>query len=210
MTKRYSRGPANYGRAQGSDAGKSRVHIVCEGSCTEPHYFLGLKQEYRLSNLEVDGTSCGSSPISVVRRGIEIFEADPTIDRIYCVIDRDEHERFSDAVNEWQQAVKNGIPIYLIVSYPCFELWYFYHEGYSRSPVVRTKGRSPGQEMVRRLKLKFPKYEKESRGMWELLRSKLNTAKTNSKRSIADSKKELEENPSTNVYELIEFLDGLS
>jgi len=105
------------------------VLIVCEDSKSSPDYFGKLRSKLRLKsvNVEVCGKECGTSPINIVDYALEKKEEVKTssirdgYDKIFCVIDIDEHET-DQAI---QKARDNNLEI--IISNPCFEYWYILH-----------------------------------------------------------------------------------
>lgn len=120
-------------RVQGKKPGQ-RILIVCEGTKTEPSYFNALRRALRLSGMTVDGPPrCGSAPISVVDfalQGKKRAQSEGNrYDQIWCVIDRDQHPSFMQAIDK---ARANGIE--LAVSVPCFEFWLTLHFEYTTRP----------------------------------------------------------------------------
>jgi hypothetical protein len=101
-----------------------RVLIVCEDSDSSPAYLRAVCDELRLStaNIEIKGEECGSAPISVVEYAIKLIKKDNGYDQVYCVIDRDQHKRFQEALEK-----AKGKKIKMIVSIPCFEYWLLLH-----------------------------------------------------------------------------------
>jgi len=112
--------------------------IVCEGAKTEPSYFEGLKDAWKLQPLQVEivGRECGSAPISVVdhaialrderRRDSKRARGRPEFDEVWCVFDRDRHVSLSQALDK-----ARGNDIKVALSAPCFELWYLLHFTYT-------------------------------------------------------------------------------
>lgn len=110
---------------------KRRFLLCCEGKGTEPDYFKGLARVLRSSGLVdiVIADHEHTDPKQVVEQAKrERRAADQQVkrynddnlryDEVWCLIDRDEHLLFDDAV---QQAVANNPG--LAASNPCFELW---------------------------------------------------------------------------------------
>ena len=204
------RSPIKFGREEDQRDGNPRIAIVCEGSCTEPNYFESLKQEYRLPSVQIYGAECSSDPLNVVRFALQLHDKIPSLDKIFCVVDRDEHETFGEAISLVQDSSKSKIPIQAIVSFPCFEFWYLLHFEYSRAPVVRSGGRSPGGNMLRKLKTNVRNYEKSRQDMWVALREYLPIAEKNGRMSLRDAKADGEPNPSTEMHLLIGKLRSLA
>jgi hypothetical protein len=210
--KQYSRHPAGFGRAEEVRDPQPLILIVCEGACTEPYYFDGLRRDLRLSNVQVAGKECGSDPASVVQYALDRHSTDK-FEHIFCVVDRDEHQSFDQAVNLVRTSADSGIPIQIIPSYPSFEFWYILHLQFTRAPIVRTGKTSSGANAVRILKKHMkPKggYEKSAINMWSQLKSDLPKAIRNSLHARKEASQDGEPNPSTDVDKLVSFLFGCS
>ena len=207
MAKRRGyRPPVELGRKEQIRADAERILIVCEGECTEPFYLDDLRRDLHLSSVEVRGKECGSDPASVVNYAIERYRDDEAIDKIYCLIDRDEHQTFERAFQLARQAQRDGVPITLMASYPCFEFWYLLHYTYTRAPIVRSSGRSPGQNTERALRDHLEGYSKNRRDMWSVLREKVPTAIKHARRASGEARADSEVNPSTEVHKLVAHL----
>ena len=189
------------------------ILIVCEGEKTEINYFKDLIKIERLSSVNIAGYSGnGSDTVSVVRTAIEKDKEQKMylpFDNIYCIIDRDEHKNFDDAL----QLAKDH-KINLIVSYPSFEYWYICHFNYSRAPILRTNNRSPGDNCVHTLKSEWRKvfceeYEKNIKNPYSKLNTYVDQALINAQNALKDAKSSEELNPSTRVHELVDFLRNI-
>lgn len=193
------------------------ILIVCEGEKTEPNYLNELLRELNIhevrAKIDVIG-ECGSAPQSVVKHAIEKFEL-KDYDHIFCVIDKDKHPRFHDAlqhIQEYKWRKKKGKEIFkatthrIIVSVPCFEYWLLLHYQNTTQPFSGNgQDISPCKECIRQLKLKLPNYEKGTQGIYHLTKDKLETAIKHAKQ-IVHQKTEEYSNPITYFHELIEFL----
>lgn len=190
-----------------------KVLIVCEGSKTEPNYFQELidHHEINTANVRVDGT-CGSDPMSVVNHAIQLYREEKdkgdSYDRVYCVIDRDAHERFDEAVSKLA-AQKPTDVFYATVSIPCFEYWLLLHFFYTRAAFTSVGKASMGDAALAALKTYWPEYGKGSAGTFAHLQGQLAFAKENAKRGLEDAQRTASDNPSTNVHELVEYLQNI-
>ena len=186
-----------------------RVLIVCEGGKTEPLYFHELANRYRLNTANIEVVGIGSDPHRVVReakaRRRRESKQGEKYDEVYCVFDRDEHPAFDTASSD---AEDNGLN--LARSWPCFEFWLYLHFCYSRKPYTREGGRSPGENCVRDLKKHLPGYAKADPGLFGRLFDRLKVAKANAKKAAADAKKVGERNPSTEIHELVLYLQSIN
>lgn len=186
------------------------ILIVCEGKETEKNYFENLRAYEKLSSVNIQVLSgSGSAPINVVKTAIDIKNSPSNnlpFDEVYCVIDRDTHSTFNDAI---KLAKENNIKI--IVSYPCFEYWFLCHFIYCRSPFIKSGNRSAGDNCEQLLNRKWQeafkeRYEKSKSGTYTSLLSRLDRAIENANRSLADAEKDNEYNPSTQVHLLVDEL----
>jgi len=140
------------------------ILVVTEGAKTEPLYFKLLKRELRAANVEVQvsHSTDGSDPLSVVRYAIDAVQRNRSIDECYCIIDRDEHTTFDEAVRMAQDygSGSRRRKLKLIVSDPCFEYWLLLHYKMTCAPIKREGVRSPGDCASRLLKEYVPAYDK--------------------------------------------------
>lgn len=194
-----------------------RILLVCEGEKTEPRYFQDMVSSWRLANHVKVGKNDGSSPDRVVLRAEGLYsdalhEGD-AFDEVYCVFDRDAHERFADAVARLKDLQAEGQPFNGVVSVPCFEFWLLLHFGYTDKPYVSKGKKSVGNAVVSDLKKKpgFAKYDKGMRGVFGLLAPQLEQALKNAHLlgvNLTDDK--AFHNPSTQVHELVNRLKQVS
>lgn len=186
---------------------KKIVFIATEGkNKTEKLYF----KKFNSDKVQIRFAKGGSTdPVSMVSELLSEckdmgFDSEAG-DVAYCVLDSD----FAVTKNNQlaladKKAEANEIS--LIVSSPCFEIWYLCHFDYS------TKAYGSNEEVVDELKRKIPQYDKNKEGMYELLREKLEYAVKNAKKleqyNLQDGKKPhtVEFMPSTEVYRIIETI----
>ena len=206
--KKFSRSPASFGRREAVRDPRPLILIVCEGECTEPYYLDGLRRDLGLSNVQVAGKECGSDPASVVQYALKRQEQDK-FEHIFCVVDRDEHQSFDQAIKLVRASADAGIPIEIIPSYPSFEFWYILHFQFTRAPIIRTGNTSSGANAVRVLKKHMKPhggYEKSQINMWDHLKTDLPQAIKNSRQARNQAAEVGELNPSTDVDKLVSFL----
>lgn len=134
---------------------------------------------------------------------------DPSFgDRAFCLIDSDfdagKNKKIKEAEN--YSSKKN---IDLIVSGPCFEIWFICHFIYS------TKQYKSAADVVLELQKYIPKYAKNSDQMFDLLSEKVDFAVDNAKKLEAELIKDgknihsVEFMPSTEVYRIVEYIRQL-
>ena len=185
-----------------------RVLIVCEGSKTEPKYFQELVDRHRLSTANIVVTGIGEDPIQIVQRAKMLRQKEQShgekYDSVYCVFDRDEHSSFDQAC-----AVASESDLKLARSWPCFEFWLLLHFRFTRAPYARSGGRSPAENCIRNLRIKLPNYNKAMRGIFAELECHLEDAKTNARLALVDAVETNEYNPSTEIHELVCYLQSL-
>ena len=197
------------------------VLIVCEGQETEPNYLESLREHEDLSsvNVVITGES-HSDPMSVVNHAIKIYEEranekNPStlFDKVYCLIDRDEHAKFDAAVhkaNTYTYKAKRNI-LTIVRSYPCFEYWYLCHFKYSRAGIHKIGSKTAGDACISLLNPLWQtifgtKYTKNQSNVYPKLAHLIQLAITNSKRALQDTESSSDMNPSTEVHLLVEYL----
>ncbi|HHW7506665.1 TPA: RloB family protein [Mannheimia haemolytica] len=188
------------------------VLIVCEGEKTEPLYFESLKKVEGLTSADIKVVyGKHSTPIDVIKKAIYEQEKQKQylpFDKVYCVIDGD----VSENLNETKELAKEN-NIQLIISYPCIEYWYICHFKFYRSFIGKT-GKSAGYNCESILNTYWKKafkkdYTKNQANLYALLRDKLETAIKNAKTGLKQAQDDNELNPSTQVYELVDYLRNI-
>ena len=115
---------------------KVRFILFCEGRNTEPAYFSAVKKVWTGALVSIESRRGVGVPITIAKEALEfarsvgltrgsrrrrnLFEE---WDEVWAVFDRDEHERYEEAVNVCEA---NGIGV--ARSNPCFEVWLILHE----------------------------------------------------------------------------------
>jgi len=211
--KRKAKRNRDIARRKASRAPYDKVLVVCEGEKTEPNYFLELKNHYTIdsANIKIDGRS-GSSPINVVKYGIELYRREHAIgdpfDRVYCVFDKDTHISYQPAL-EKLAAARPKMTFFAINSVPCFEYWLLLHFTYTTAPFVAVGGISGGTAVINKLTEYMPGYTKVGRGVFNELFNRLEHAKTNAARSLEEAERTRTDNPTTRVHELVDYLQHI-
>nr|VFJ54565.1 MAG: RloB-like protein [Candidatus Kentron sp. DK] len=186
------------------------VLIICEGEKSEPIYFNELRKHYQMNNVVVTSAD-GTDPVSIVRtarhRQKEADARGKPYDRVYCVFDRDEHANFDDASQQLEYLRKRGF--YPIRSWPCFEFWLLLHFTYTRRPFERDGRQTAARNCESALRREMPHYRKGATGVFMELLPRLEAARERAARAREDAKATLENNPSTEVHELVDYLRRL-
>ena len=184
---------------------KPIILVVCEGKETEPNYFIALRQTKRINKerLIISYGERGSHPRNVIEDAKDKkkkFEAaNLEVNEVWCVFDRDDHKKIEAAFN---QARDNHFKI--AFSNPCFELWYLLHCQDQTAHIERGK-------VFSRLKKYIPQYQKSLNVYPDLLvhqSQAINRAKKLRKYHRDNLDSEMK-NPSTNVDELVSYLNSL-
>lgn len=211
--KRTAKVADNLERRKAKRSSYDKVLIVCEGEKTEPNYFNELIQFYELNtaNVDIDG-SCGSSPKSVFKRAINLWEiedrkGDP-FDRVYCVFDRDSHETYEETVRKISEHKPKNL-FHAAVSVPCFEYWLLLHFKFTTKPYAATGASSIANEVFKELKDVMPNYTKGSINIFSTLASQVEFAKENATRSMQHAEDNHTDNPTTYIHDLVDYLQNL-
>jgi hypothetical protein len=130
-------------------------------------------------------------------------------DRVYCVIDKDKHTDYQEALKAIAQA-KPANRFYAITSVPCFEYWLLLHFLYTTQPFEEIGNKSICDCVGQALRDYLPNYQKGTRGLFVQLFQQLNFAKVNAIRALNEAQKNHTDNPSTHLHELIEYLQTLN
>ncbi len=183
--------------------------IVCEGAKTEPHYFEALRNDLKLNNANIVVTGdCGSDPMSVVNYAKELFKQDSDYDRVYCVIDRDQHPNYQAALTKLS-GLKPGNIFLAITSVPCFEYWLLLHFEDTTKPYSPTGQRSSCGSVIADLKAHLPDYGKGKRDTYQATQEFLDDAKDRADKNRKAVFASGTDNPHTKVDELVDYLQNI-
>ena len=186
---------------------KKVIFIATEGkNKTERLYFKKFNSDKVQMRFAKGGSTDPVNMVSELLSECKDMGFDPEAgDMAYCVIDSD----FSINKNNQmaladKKAKKNDLS--LIVSSPCFEIWYLCHYEYS------TKIFGSNEEVIDELKKRMPQYDKNKEDMYEILLQMKDNAVENAKKlekyNLQSGKKlhTVEFMPSTEVYRIIETI----
>lgn len=200
------------GRRKPSKTPRLHILLVCEGEKTEPSYFAHFKRKLRLSNIHIDicGAECGSDPRSVVTYAGKRFKQDTSIDKCFCIIDRDSHEtnNFNSAVSMAKALDLHSKSRSFIthVSDPCIEYWFLLHFEYTRSPFAASGAKSRADSVIGRLVELWPEYRKNLNELGDALEGRTDQACENAAKALHDAENTGETNPSTSIHLLVDEL----
>ncbi|MCW5588593.1 MAG: RloB domain-containing protein [Legionellales bacterium] len=180
------------------------VLIVCEGSKTEPNYLKGLCEYLQLNpaNIVIKSCSLGNDPMSIVNFALKEHKRDD-YDRIYCVFDK-EHTNYQQALDKISS--QNKISIYAITSSPCFEYWLLLHYEDTSKPFHEKSNKSVGDQLKSLLKKYIKNYHEANKDIFVITQKHLKQAIIRAKRIDKMQEKNGTDNPSTKVYQLVEYL----
>lgn len=181
------------------------VLIICEDTKSSKLYLDDASVHLR-ANVHVELNHCGNTdPLGIVTAAIK---RQNRFEFIFCVIDRDTHANFSQAVT---LAKLNNI--HLITSYPCFEFWLLLHFSYSTKPYNRAGKKSPADLLIEDLK-KIQGMEDYNKGTTKspfyYLLEKFPRARINSAKALAEAKENKNFNPSTTLHLIMDFFEELA
>ena len=189
-----------------------RILLVCEGEKTEKIYFELFLDQLRAANidLEIAKKEYGTDPHGIVKYAQNRMKIDSSIDKCYCIFDRDTHDdnNFNNAIidaKRYQKKLGKHRVFETIISYPCFEIWFIFHFSNSTRPYTQSGSRSPADCVISALK-QFPKmseYRKNNSSLISSLLDKTETAIKNSRQVYDAAVKSGNYNPSTTVHHVV-------
>ena len=147
----------------------------------------------------------GSAPKSVVKYAKRLLEesekteGDNAYDRVYCVIDKDNHSTYQESLS----MIKGNKKLYGIASVPCFEFWILIHFKHTTKPM-------DADRVIREIKKNIPDFDKEKTCYGELYlkqpKGLTQSAIHHSKMIAKETNTVKTDNPSTQIHELLEYL----
>ncbi len=195
-------------RPERSLPARKRYLIVCEGTKTEPNYFMSLENDLKPHIVELKIIGEGDNTVNLVTTANEIFStkkaAGKSFDEVWIVFDKDSFpdQDFNNAVE--MAKAREFHPAY---SNEAFELWYLLHYEFCDSALSRSSYKGRLENYIGK------SYQKNDEEMYEVLKKSGNQMQaiqfakrlheTHSRSGITPSNS----NPSTLVYELIEELN---
>jgi len=185
-----------------------QVLVFCEDSKSSRQYLEDANDYFR-SFTSVRVSHCGKTdPIGIVREAIAACSKE--YEFAYCVVDRDTHPSFNDAVQFANQHLER---IKLVVSYPCYEFWLLLHFRKTRKSYTRAGRFSAGDLVIKDLIAAHPimhGYEKgEAVGLFYSLLDRFPNAKKWSEQILEEAGMDGEPNPSTCIHLLMDRLHEL-
>jgi len=205
--KRKERSLASFKREIGKRAQYARCLIICEDSKTSPSYFKEMCSHFGLhpANIEIKGCSFGTDAMSIIEEALEKYNLCEDYDDIFCVFDK-EHTNYQQALGLIEKLRADGIPIHAIPSVPCIEYWFKLHFEDTDRPYVQAGKKSPAEQLKSEMREHMGDYHPSNKHMFSKTKQYLPLAIERAKRINKRQKKNGTDNPSTKVYELVEYL----
>lgn len=187
--------------------------IVTEGTETEPAYFGAIRdiinKKYQ-GKIKLVVCGEGDNTLSLLNKARKRAEADPNgYKHVWVVYDTDDFpsEHIDTTAQLCRELSTDDIITYhAIWSNQCIELWFLLHFSYMQSDLHRNEYWPKLSYWLQRIKA--GNYSKNRTDMYQLLRSRMDTAIINAKRLDEENvgKPPSLSAPGTKVYELIEQL----
>lgn len=195
--------------------------IVCEDAKSAADYLRCFKVPKEFAEVVVEGGAGNTA--SVVEEALKLRKAAAksriTYAKIWCVFDRDpvagtkvrQDVAIAKNFHRAFDLARENPEVEIIWANECFELWYLLHFAYQNTPIAREK-------IYERLAQPDPnglgkKYYKSDTAVFDALKGKRREkAKKNAKRlldSYFGEVKPADDNPSTNIHELVVVLEQL-
>ena len=198
-----TRAVSSYRRGGAVFKAQPTVLVVCEDSTGGKVYLEDAAQHFR-AHVSIKVTHCGhTDPKGIVQAALKQSR---NFEKIFCVIDRDTHPSFDEAI----ALARTSNKIVMIVSNPCSEFWYFLHYSRQRRSYTRIGNRSPGEQQVAALREHLPLYGKGIKGLFKELINRLPEARRNAEIILAAAELDGNMNPSTRIHELLKFMEELA
>ncbi len=170
LLKRLARQETN--RKQDTQAERRYYLIVCEGTKTEPNYFIGLKKNVLPGVVELTVEGTGHNTLTVIADAQKTRErleksSGRFFDEVWAVIDRDSfpEQNFNNAISKAQE-----VDINCAWTNEAFELWYLLHFQFFQNGMSRDDYKALiERELTKKLGRSYT-YQKNSEDMFQLLK----------------------------------------
>ena len=185
------------------------ILIVCEGEKTERNYFQSLKEFLNLISVGIEILpSPHPTPLKAINYAEQKARESNEYDEIYCVIDRDTHGDFDEALDKAKNIKLQNTIFKVIVSDPCFEFWILLH--FTKITPNFSTTKSPCKELQKHkdFKKNLPHYSKDYE-FKDIIANRLNVAIKNAN-EINKENLPIRQTPYTEVVRLVENLQDLA
>ena len=211
MPKNRGRSVQDLKRGKPKRTARERILIVCEGSKTEPNYLDEIRQEARISSVDVRvlHSVLGTEPRQVVESAETEFKRTKGYERVYAVFDRDDHQTYIAALDmaeardkKWKNDEGAPTTFTAVVTVQSFELWLLLHFENIQAFLHRT-------EALARLKTHIVGYEKGNRGIYAKTVANIQTAIDRGTALKQRFSRRPGDEAYTDMHELVSVLRGL-
>lgn len=185
---------------------QARILVICEDTKSSRIYLEDATRHFR-AQAEIDIVHSGKNdPLNIVAEAVRRRR---DFDKIYCVIDRDSHEGFDQAL---RLANANAAQVVVIASYPCYEYWLLLHFCKTSKPYAPAGKNSSGDLLIKDLRKKdgMADYAKgDSKSIFDSLVLMLPTARRHATERMVEAIDDGSLDPSTRLHELINLFEEL-
>lgn len=202
------RSAASFKRPQSRFKPHPTVLIICEDSKSGKRYLEDASRYFRV-DVKVEIAHCGhTDPQGIVA---EALKRQVKFDKVYCVFDRDKHDKFNEALD----LAKTSQNVFVIASYPCYEFWLLLHFKDTSKPYTAVGQNSAADLVIKDLRAcpGMETYDKTaSTSIFDLLLNdnKFIDARRRAAIILSNARVINEWNPSTRIHELLDFFEKLS
>ena len=187
---------------------RKRIFLIsAEGNNrTEKNYISGL----RFHDVQIHfATGNDTDPVNMTKSLLRDYKKKGMTqelgDLAFCIVDGDLSKEKESQILKADEMIK-AIPGRVIVSNPCVEVWFLCHFTDSTRQYVS------GDEAIKRLQAFIPGYEKNMKGLANILEDKTNTALDNAKKlddynqNAGRKTHKADYQPSTELYIMFESM----
>lgn len=201
-----ARSTSRFDRKKPSLKQQARILVICEDTKSSRIYLEDATRHFR-AQAEIDIVHSGKNdPLNIVAEAVRRRR---DFDKIYCVIDRDSHEGFDQAL---RLANANAAQVVVIASYPCYKYWLLLHFCKTSKPYAPAGKNSSGDLLIKDLRKKdgMADYAKgDSKSIFDSLVLMLPTARRHATERMVEAIDDGSLDPSTRLHELINLFEEL-
>lgn len=201
-------------------APKKMMHILCEGSKTEPYYiksYIDMYANDKAKIIQIPPTK-KNTPVQLVDEAVFLKKSNSTSedDEFWVVYDRESVAKYSNALHAraWSKANSNNINI--AFSNICFELWILQHFELDTAPYSSCDDLMSNSKLKQHLlKVNLKNYEKGNRDLFNKIYKGIGNARVRAARLNLTSLNSAAQgrktpyflNSYTNIHELLDAID---
>ena len=188
---------------------KSIILLATEGNNkTETLYFDSMPCNNCVIRYAPGNYTDPANMINALKEEYDYLDLDSQYgDAAFCLIDADVNKTKEKQIEKIDSESNRNIKI--IVSNPCFEIWFLCHF------TATTRKFNSNKELIKFLNNYIPNYTKNMDNIWEIIGAKTKKAIDNAKKleqfclENGLKKHSIEFSPSTEVYSIIEYIINL-